>query len=458
MCERHVYKFRFEGLIMMFEKFFKFKELNTNLRQEFIGGSTTFFTMAYIIFVQPTVLSAAGMDFGAVMVATCISSAVAILVMGFYARYPIALAPGMGQNFFFAYTVVLTMGISWQTTLGVVFIAGFIFIVLSFFGIREKIINVIPDSLKNAIAVGIGLMITLAGLEWAGLVVDHPVLLVSLGDLSEPTTQLALLGLGLTSILLINKVKGAMLIGILITTLVGVLSGLISYEGIISSPPSLEPTLFKLDIIGALQFDLIVVVFTFLILDLFDTIGTLIGVASEADLLKDGKLPRAKNALLADAIGTVIGAICGTSTVTSYVESAAGVASGARTGLANVFTAALFIIALFFYPLIQMIGGGVEISEGVRHYPAIAPILVLVGTYMIKGVRKIPWDDLSESIPAFITIIFIPFSFRITEGIAFGFISYTLLKLFAGKGKEVPLLMWIFAVIFLLRYIFIGTN
>ncbi|MCK4754784.1 MAG: NCS2 family permease, partial [Calditrichia bacterium] len=415
-------------------------------------------TMAYIIFVQPTVLSAAGMDFGAVMVATCISSAVAILVMGFYARYPIALAPGMGQNFFFAYTVVLTMGISWQTTLGVVFIAGFIFIVLSFFGIREKIINVIPDSLKNAIAVGIGLMITLAGLEWAGLVVDHPVLLVSLGDLSEPTTQLALLGLGLTSILLINKVRGAMLIGILITTLVGVLSGLISYEGIISSPPSLEPTLFKLDIIGALQFDLIVVVFTFLILDLFDTIGTLIGVASEADLLKDGKLPRAKNALLADAIGTVIGAICGTSTVTSYVESAAGVASGARTGLANVFTAALFIIALFFYPLIQMIGGGVEISEGVRHYPAIAPILVLVGTFMIKGVRKIPWDDLSESIPAFITIIFIPFSFRITEGIAFGFISYTLLKLFAGKGKEVPLLMWIFAVIFLLRYIFIGTN
>lgn len=443
---------------MMFEKFFKFKELNTNLKQEFIGGSTTFLTMAYIIFVQPTVLSAAGMDFGAVMVATCISSAVAILVMGFYARYPIALAPGMGQNFFFAYTVVLTMGISWQTTLGVVFIAGFIFIVLSFFGIREKIINVIPDSLKNAIAVGIGLMITLAGLEWGGLVVDHPVLLVSLGDLSEPTTQLALLGLGLTSILLINKVRGAMLIGILITTLVGVLSGLIPYEGIISSPPSLEPTLFKLDIIGALQFDLIVVVFTFLILDLFDTIGTLIGVASEADLLKDGKLPRAKNALLSDAIGTVIGAICGTSTVTSYVESAAGVASGARTGLANVFTAALFIIALFFYPLIQMIGGGVEISEGVRHYPAIAPILVLVGTYMIKGVRKIPWDDLSESIPAFITIIFIPFSFRITEGIAFGFISYTLLKLFAGKGREVPLLMWIFAVIFLLRYIFIGTN
>jgi len=441
----------------MLEKFFKLKDFNTNLKQEFIGGTTTFLTMAYIIFVQPTVLSAAGMDFGAVMVATCISSAAAILIMGFYAKYPIALAPGMGQNFFFAYTVVLTMGISWQVTLGIVFIAGSIFIALSFFGIREKIINAIPDSLKHAIAVGIGLMITLVGLEWSGLVVDHPVLLVSLGDLSERTTQLALLGLVITAILLIRRIRGAMLIGILTTTLIGVISGQIPFAGIISSPPSIQPTLFKLDILGALQFDLIVIVFTFLILDLFDTIGTLIGVASEADLLKNGKLPRAKKALLSDAIGTVIGAICGTSTVTCYVESAAGVASGARTGLANVFTAMLFIVALFFYPLIQTIGGGVDVGEGVRHYPAIAPILILVGTYMIKGVIKIPWDDLSESIPAFITIIFIPFSFRITEGIAFGFISYVLLKLFAGKAREVPTLLYIFAVIFILRYIFIGS-
>jgi AGZA family xanthine/uracil permease-like MFS transporter len=441
----------------MLEKFFKLKKFNTSLQQEFIGGSTTFLTMAYILFVQPTVLSAAGMDFGAVMVATCISSAIAILVMGFYARYPIALAPGMGQNFFFAYTVVLTMGISWQTTLGVVFIAGSIFLLLSFFGIREKIITAIPDSLKYAIAVGIGLMITLVGLEWAGLVVDDPVLLVTLGDFSEPTTQLSLLGLVLTSVLLIKQIRGAMLIGMLFTTLIGVLIGQIPFTGIISSPPSLEPTLFKLDILGAIQFDLIAIVFTFLILDLFDTIGTLIGVATEADLLRNGKLPRAKKALLSDAIGTVVGALCGTSTVTSYVESAAGVASGARTGLANIFTALLFIIALFFYPLIQMIGGGVDVGEGVRHYPVIAPILILVGTYMIKGVRLIPWDDLSESIPAFITIIIIPFSFRITEGIAFGFISYALLKLFSGKMREVPLLMWIFAVIFVLRYIFIGT-
>jgi AGZA family xanthine/uracil permease-like MFS transporter len=441
----------------MFEKYFDLKKHHTDLRQEFIGGSTTFLTMAYILFVQPTVLSASGMDFGAVMVATCIASAIAILFMGFYARYPIALAPGMGQNFFFAYTVVLTMGISWQITLGVVFVAGAIFLILSFFGIREKIINAIPNSLKYAIAVGIGFMITLVGLEWAGLVVDDPVLLVSLGDFSEPTTQLALLGLVLTSVLLINNIRGGMLIGIIFTTIIGVIIGQIPYTGIISMPPSLEPTLFKLDILGALQFDLILIVFTFLILDLFDTIGTLIGVASEADLLKNGKLPRAKRALLSDALGTVVGAICGTSTVTSYVESAAGVASGAKTGMANIFTAFLFIIALFFYPLIKMIGGGVEVGDGVMHYPAIAPILILVGTYMIKSVRLIPWDDLSESIPAFITIIIIPFSFRITEGIAFGFISYVLLKLFSGKGKDVPLLMWIFAVIFLLRYIFIGT-
>ena len=441
----------------MLEKYFSLSELNTNLKQEFIGGSTTFLTMSYIIFVQPTVLAASGMDFGAVMVATCISSAIAILVMGFYARYPIALAPGMGQNFFFAYTVVLTMGISWQTTLGIVFVAGSIFIIFSFFGIREKIINAIPESLKYAIAVGIGLMITLVGLEWAGLVVDHPILLVALGDFSEPTTQLALFGLVITSILLIRGVRGAMLIGIFVTTLVGLISGLISYKGIFSSPPSMGPTFLKLDIVGALNFDLIIVVFAFFILDMFDTIGTLIGVASEANFLKNGILPRAKKALLSDAIGTVVGAICGTSTVTSYVESAAGVASGARSGLANLFTAALFIIALFFYPLVQMIGGGIETSNGIRHYPAIAPILILVGTYMIKVVRKIQWDDLSESLPSFITIIFIPFSFRITEGIAFGIISYTLCKLFSGKVKQVHPLMWVFALIFLLRYIFIGV-
>jgi AGZA family xanthine/uracil permease-like MFS transporter len=437
------------------ERYFNLKELNTNIRQEFIGGSTTFLTMAYIIFVQPTVLAAAGMDFGAVLIATCISSTVAILTMGLYAKYPIALAPGMGQNFFFAYTVVLTLGVPWQSGLGIIFIAGFIFILLSFFGVREKIIDAIPDSLKHAIAVGIGLMITLIGLEWAGLVVDHPVLLVSLGDFSEPATQLALLGLTLISILLIRKIHGAMLLGILITTLIGLFMNLIQYKGIVSAPPSIDPTFLKLDILGALQFDMIVLVFTFLILDLFDTIGTLIGVAGEAGLIKNGKLPRAEKALFSDAVGTVVGAILGTSTITSYVESAAGVASGARSGLANMFTAMFFVAALFFYPLIQMIGGGVPSSDGVTYYPTIAPVLIIVGIYLIQGIRKINWEDFTESIPAFITLIIIPFSFRITEGIAFGFISYSLLNLFAGKAKKVSILMWIFALIFLLRYIFL---
>ena len=442
----------------MLEKIFKLSELNTNLRREFIGGSTTFMTMAYIIFVQPTVLSAAGMDFGSVLLATCISSALAILIMAFYANYPIALAPGMGQNFFFAYTVVLTLGIAWQKALGIVFLAGVVFVILSFFGVREKIVNAIPQSLKSAIAVGIGLMITLIGLEWAGLVIDHPTLLVTLGDFGDPPTLLALGGLLLTSILLIKKVPGAMLIGIVATTVIGNIAGLIPFRGIFSAPPSMAPTLFKLDILGALSFDLVTIIFTFLILDLFDTIGTLIGVASEAGLLKNGKLPRAEKALLSDALGTVFGAACGTSTVTSYVESASGVASGARSGLANVFTALFFILAIFLYPLVQMIGGGIKGADGVILYPTIAPILILVGVYLIKSIRTINWEDFSESIPAFITFVFIPFSFRITEGIALGFISYAILKLFKGKTSDVPFLMWLFALIFLLRYIFLGVD
>ncbi len=442
----------------MIEKLFKLKELKTNVKKEAIGGTTTFMTMAYILFVQPTVLSAAGMDFGAVLMATCISSAIAMLIMALYANYPIALAPGMGQNFFFAYTVVLTMGIPWQEALGVVFWAGIIFVALSFFGIREKIINAIPNSLKSSIAVGIGLMITLIGLEWAGLVVDHPTLLVSLGDFSQPHTQLALAGLIITSILLIRNIPGAMLIGIVLTTILGLIIGIIKYNGIFSVPPAIEPTFFKLDFLAIFSLDLIPVVITFLILDLFDTIGTLIGVASEANLLKNGKLPRAEKALFSDAAGTVVGALLGTSTVTSYVESAAGVASGARSGLANIFTAVLLILAIFCYPLIRMISGGVEVSSGVMSYPTVAPILILIGVYMIRSIKNIPWDDFSESIPAFITIIFIIFSFRITEGIAMGFIAYTLLKLFSGQIKQIPAMMWVFTIIFLLRYIFIGVE
>jgi len=439
----------------LLESVFRLKELNTNVKQEAVGGATTFMTMAYIIFVQPLVLSAAGMDFGSVLMATCISSAIGILLMAFLANYPVALAPGMGQNFFFTYTVVLTMGIPWQQTLGVIFWAGLIFMFLSFFGFREKVISAIPDSLKHAIAVGIGLLITLIGLEWSGIVVDDPALLVGLGKFTDPVMQLSLAGLLIISVLLVWKMRGAFLIGIIATTIIGLISGLLSYKGIVSTPPSISPTFFKLDIMGALSFDLISVVIIFLILDLFDTIGTLIGVADEAGFIKDGKLPRAERALFSDATATVIGSLLGTSTVTSYIESATGVAAGARTGLANIFTATLFVFAIFFSPLIEMIAGGVEVAEGVIRYPTIAPVLILVGIFMIKNITKIQWDDYSESIPAFMTIIIIPFAFRITEGIAFGFILYTILKLFSGKAREVPVLIWVLSAIFVLRYIFL---
>jgi len=444
--------------ITMLEKIFHLSVNKTDLKNEFIGGSTTFMTMAYIIFVQPVVLSAAGMDFGAVITATCISSALAIFLMGLYANYPVALAPGMGQNFFFAYTVVLTMGVSWQVALGMVFVAGVLFVLLTVVGLRSKMIDAIPESLKHAIAVGIGLMITLIGLEWGGLVVDHPSLLVTLGDFGNPATQVTLLGLLITSILLIRNVPGAMLIGILVTTVIGWALDLIPYYGVFSAPPSIRPTLFQLDILGTFKPELVMVVFTFLILAMFDTIGTLVGVTNEAGFLVNGKLPRAEKALFADATGTIIGALGGTSTITAYIESAAGVASGARTGLANMFTGLFFILALFFYPLIQMIAGGVKTGTGPILYPSIAPVLILVGIYMMKSIRHIPWEDFSESIPAFLTFVFIPFSFRITEGIAIGFISYVILKVVKGEVKKIPLLMWLFASIFLLRYIFFGLD
>lgn len=434
------------------EERFQLNIHNRSLKSEAIGGCTTFMTMAYIIFVQPTVLSAAGMDFGAVFTATCISSAIAILIMGFLANYPIALAPGMGQNFYFSYVVVLAMGVSWQRALGAVFIAGIVFIALSFFGFREKVINAIPDSLKHAIAAGIGLMITFIGLEWAGFVVDDPAVYVTFTDFHSGGSQLALAGLIITAILIIRKIPGSMLIGIVLTTLIGLTTGVITYKGIFSMPPSLSPTFMQLDLSGLYHIDLILVIITFFLLDLFDTVGTLIGVAGEAGLLKEGKLPGAEKALLSDAIGTVVGAVLGTSTVTSYVESATGVAAGARTGLANIFTALLFIMALFFSPLISMVGSGIELSDGIILRPTVAPVLILIGIYMFRNLRHINWKDFSECIPVYLTVLVITFSFSPTEGIGIGFISYTLFKLVRGRINEVPVLLRIFAVVFLLKY------
>ncbi len=434
------------------DRFFKLRENNTSLRIEAAGGVTTFMTMSYIIFLQPAVLSAAGMDNGAVMVATCLSAALATLLMGFIANYPIALAPAVGHNIFFAVIVCGTMGYSWQVALGAVFISGSIFLILSIAGVWGKLVEVVPDSLKYGIAVGIGLLISLVGLEYGGLVVDTPDVLVGLGNLTDKAVLLSLFGVLSIAVLMALKVRGAMLIGILMTAFAGIPLGVVKYQGIVSSPPSINPTLFKLDILGAFNTGLITVVFVFFFLDLFDTIGTLIGISGQAGFLKDGKLPRANKAMFSDAVGTVSGALLGTSTVTSYIESASGISQGSRTGLSNVFTSFLFIIALFFSPLARMIGGE-YISDGVLMRPVIAPPLIIVGYLMMKCVKQIKWGDITEGVPAFLAIIIMPLTLSITEGIAFGFIAYSVLKIVSGKGKQVHWLIYLFSVLFIIRYI-----
>jgi len=433
-------------------RFFRLKENNTTIRTEFIGGLTTFMTMSYIIFVQPAVLSVAGMDKGAVMVATCVSSAIATLLMGLLAKYPVALAPAMGHNIFFAVIVCGTMGYSWQVALGAVFISGMIFIGLSVVGVWEVLVEAVPDSLKHAIAVGIGLLIALIGLEYGGLVVATPGVLVGIGNLTSKPVILVLFGVVCTSVLMALRVPGAILLGIIATALAGIPAGVVKYHGFLSAPPSLAPTIFKLDILGALNLGLLTVIFTFFFLDLFDTMGTLIGVSGPAGFLKKGKLPRVNQAMFSDAVGTVGGALLGTSTVTSYIESTTGIAQGAKTGLANVFTSILFMAALFFSPLAEMIGGE-YMHEGLALHPVIAPPLIIVGCLMMTCVSFIPWKDITEAIPAFLTIIIMPFTVSITEGIAFGFISYSILKLAAGKGKQVHWIIYAFSILFVFRYL-----
>jgi AGZA family xanthine/uracil permease-like MFS transporter len=440
-------------------RYFKLKENNTSIRTEMVGGITTFMTMSYIIFVQPAILSAAGMDHGAVMVATCVSSAVATLLMGLLARYPIALAPAMGHNVFFAIIVCGIMGYSWQVALGAVFISGSVFLILSLAGVWKTLVAAVPDSLKYSIAVGIGVLIAFVGLQYGGIVVNAPPpvpgttdILVILGDLTSKPVLLALFGVVLTAVLIVLRVKGAILLGIIATSLLGIPLGVVKFHGIVAAPPSVMPTLLKLDIPGAFQTGLLTVVFIFFFLDLFDTMGTLIGVSAPAGFLKDGKLPRANRAMFADAVGTVGGALMGTSTVTSYIESASGIAHGARTGLANVFTSLLFVVALFFSPLTSMIAGSFDYNGAVLR-PVIAPPLIIVGYLMMKSIAFITWDDLAEAIPAYLTIIIMPLTFSITEGIAFGFISYSLLKLVSGKGRDVHWVIYLFAVLFIIRYI-----
>ena len=440
----------------MLEKLFRLQESGTTVKREIVAGCTTFMTLSYIIFVQPAVLSAAGMDPGAVMAATCITSAFAMVLMAFLANYPIALAPGMGHNFYFTFTVCLTLGVSWQNALGAVFIAGVLFILLFFVGLREKVMTILPISLRNAIPVGIGLLIALVGLEWAGLIVDHPATYVTLGDLKSPPALLSLFGIIVIAILFALKVRGAILIGILASTIVGLITGMVKFQGFVSAPPSIAPTFLKLQIPNILvDPKMISVIFIFIFLDLFDTVGTLVGVGEQGGFMVDGKLPRARQALLSDAVATSAGALLGTSTVTSYIESASGISAGGRTGLTNIVTAILMLLALFFSPLIKMVGAGYAVSENTFLYPIVAPALIIIGSLMLKNVVSINWDDVTESIPAFLTLLLMPLTISITEGIAFGFISYALLKLVTRQGRQVHWLIYLFAVLFVARYIWL---
>jgi len=440
----------------MFERVFKLREHGTTPRVEFVAGATTFMTMAYIIFVNPGILAdphGAAMNFGAVMAATCIASAFATLLMGFLANYPIALAPGMGLNAFFSFVICGQMGVPWEVALGMVFIEGVVFTALSLFKVREQIVNAVPASLKFAAAGGIGLFIAFIGLKDGGIVKADPATLVTLGNLHEPYTLLSLFGLGVTAVLFAANVRGAILWGILATGAVGLVTGLLKFGGL-CAVPNMAPAFLKMRPLAALRVEYIVPIFVLFFFDLFDTVGTLVGIGTAGGFMKDGKLPRAGNALLSDAVGTVAGAVCGTSTVTSYIESAAGVAVGGRTGLANVFTALLFLAALFFSPLAQVFGGGYQSAGGLLLHPVTAPALVIVGCLMMRSVAEIPWGDYSEAVPAFLTLIVMPLT-NISHGLAVGFVSYPTVKLLSGKGKSVHWLVYCLAVLFVLRYIFI---
>jgi adenine/guanine/hypoxanthine permease len=440
----------------MIERFFQLRAHGTDVRTEIIGGATTFVTMSYIIVVQPAVLANAGMDSGAVLTATCLSSAFATLLMGLWANYPIAVAPAMGHNFYFAFMVAGPvaaggMGYAWPVALGANCVAGLAFLGLSLVGLRERLVDAIPDSLKHAIAAGIGLLITLVGFEWAGLVRRVPGTLIGLGDLHHPATLLAAGGTLLTAMLVVRANRGAIIIGTLVTGSAAVGLGLVPYQGLLALPPSVAPTFLHLDIASAMRPELVAVIFVLFFLGLFDTIGTLVGVAEQAGFLANGRLPRVRQAMATDAAGTVVGTLLGTSTVTAYIESAAGVHAGARTGLANVVTAALLLAALFFSPLARLAGAGVHVGDGTL-YPIVAPALITVGGFMIRGVGRIDFADPPAGLASFLTMVTMPFAFSITEGIAFGFISYALLMLAVGRGREVHPLMHLFAVLFAARY------
>jgi len=422
---------------------FKLKENNTTVKTEVVAGFSTFLAMVYIIVVNPQILSETGMDYGAVFVATCLAAAIGSALMGLLSNYPIALAPGMGINAFFTFTVVMTMGYSWQIALGCIFWSGIIFMLLSIFKARKWIIDSIPRSLKRAISVGIGMFLAMIALKNAGVIIGSNATLVTLGDMTAFAPLMTCLGFFIITALYIRNIKASIVIGILVVTGIASIMDKVTYQGIISAPPSIIPTFTQLDIKGAFDLALLPVIFAFLFVDLFDTSGTLIAVADKAKLLdEDGQLPRVDKALVADSTATVVGSLLGTSSTTSYIESAAGVVAGGRTGLTAVTTAVLFLMALFFSPLAAMIPAY-----------ATAPALLFVAVLMISSIKDVNWNDLSEYAPVVITSLMMPLTFSITDGIALGFISYTLIKLLSGKNHELNLSIYVIAILFVAKYI-----
>ena len=426
----------------MLTKLFGFNPKETTVRTEVMAGLTTFLTMAYILAVNPNILSETGMDKGALFTTTVIMAGISTIFMGLYAKLPFAIAPGMGLNAFFAYTVCMVMGYSWQFALTAVFLEGLLFILLTVTNLRDKIVDVLPDTLKKAIGAGIGLYIAFIGLKSANIIVDNPATLVSLGDITTGSALLGVIGIAVTSILLVKNVKGALLFGILVTTLLGIPLGVTKFDGVVSIPPSVEPIFMQFEWTNVFTKDMLVIVFTFLFVDLFDCIGTVIGVTERAGMVKNGKIPRLKEVFVVDSISTTVGAMMGTSTLAVYVESAAGVNEGGRSGLTAFTTGVLFLLALFLSPLFLAIPAA-----------ATTPVLVLVGLMMMGSVLNVNFSDYSESIPAFICILFMPLCYSISDGIVLGHLSYIFINLLSGKYKKVSIGMCILAVFFLLKFV-----
>jgi len=430
----------------LIDRYFGLTAKQTSVKQEMLGGLTTFVTMAYIAVVNPQILAEAGMPPEGVVFATCLSAAVATLVMGLYANYPIALAPGMSLNAYFTYSVCLGMHVPWRTALAVVFFSGVLFLILTVTRIREQIVNGIPECLKHSTAAGIGMFIAFVGLRNAKLVVAHSGTFVGLGSFANPEVQMACLGLTITLVLMARKLPGAILLGILATSILGMLRGLSQWPSTLFAMPHPSATFLQLDFRSAIHLGFLEILFAFLFVDLFDNVGTLVGVCEQGGFMKDGKIPRVGRVLLADSVGTIFGALTGTSTVTSYIESAAGVAAGARTGLSNIAVAALFLLAMFCSPLATAIPGY-----------ATAPALILVGVLMSQSLALVKWNDFTDALPAFITMLATPLAFSIATGLSLGLISFTVVKSAAGKFREINALVWILTVLFILRYVYLAA-